>query len=110
MTAYETLPFNHDSVRHSLSESVKGDGDSNEIRLQSSTRKRAHKGTFNKLSPQQLDRYVHEFARRHNIRGPDTIGQIASISDGMKRKRLRYAQRIVDSILPSGACAQTYGR
>ena len=30
--------------------------------------KRAHAGTFHKLSPKHLDRYVQEFAGKHNIR------------------------------------------
>ena len=52
--------------------------------------KRAHKGTFHKLSPKHLDRYVQEFAGRHNIREQDTIDQLETISDGMNGKRLRY--------------------
>lgn len=30
--------------------------------------KRSHTGTFHKLSPRHLDRYVQEFAGRHNVR------------------------------------------
>ena len=32
--------------------------------------KRAHKGTFHKMSPKHLQRYVDEFAEKHNIRRP----------------------------------------
>ena len=35
--------------------------------------KRAHKGTFHKISPKHLDRYVTEFAGRHNQRPADTL-------------------------------------
>ena len=52
--------------------------------------KRAHKGTFHKLSPKHLDRYVQEFAGRHNVREMDTIDQMAKIAKGMDGKRLRY--------------------
>ena len=62
-------------------------------------------GTFHKLSPKHLDRYVQEFAGRHNIREQDTIKQIASISTGMDRKRLRYRELIADTGLDSGARA-----
>ena len=67
--------------------------------------KRAHKGTFHKLSPKHLDRYVQEFAGRHNIREQDTIDQLASIARGMKGKRLTYKALIKDNGLSSGARA-----
>ena len=67
--------------------------------------KRAHKGTFHKLSPKHLDRYVQEFAGRHNIREQDTEQQIASIGDGMTGKRLRYRQLIAANGLSSEARA-----
>ena len=56
--------------------------------------KRAHTGTFHKLSPKHLDRYVQEFAGRHNMREQDTAEQIASIRRGMESKRLRYTDLI----------------
>ena len=46
------------------------------------TLKRAHKGTFHKLSPKHLDRYLLEFSRKHNIRGKDTIDQMRSTVAG----------------------------
>ena len=104
-SAYETLPFDHDSVKHSLKEYIKGDVHTNGIESLWSMLKRAHKGTFHKLSPKHLDRYVQEFAGRHNIREQDTIDQLASIASGMKGKRLTYKQLIADNGLPSGARA-----
>ena len=56
--------------------------------------KRAHKGTFHKLSPKHLDRYVQEFAGRHNVREQDTIEQMATVADGMDGKRLTYERLI----------------
>ena len=50
---------------------------------------RAHKGTFHKMSPKHLDRYVQEFARQHNIRDMDTYDQMRSLVEGMDRKRLK---------------------
>ena len=104
-SAYESLPFNHASVKHSLSEYVKGDVHTNGIESLWSMLKRAHKGTFHKLSPKHLDRYVQEFAGRHNIRELDTVAQMGMVAQNMARKRLRYRQLIADNGLPSGARA-----
>ena len=89
-TAYESLPFNHATVKHSLSEYVKGDIHTNGIESLWSMLKRAHKGTFHKLSPKHLDRYVQEFAGKFNVREQDTIEQMVAVTNGMEGKRLRY--------------------
>ena len=93
--AYHALPFDHATVRHSLAEYVKGDIHTNGIESLWSMLKRAHKGTFHKLSPKHLDRYVQEFAGRHNIREQDTIEQMHSLAKGMTGKRLRYRDLVV---------------
>ena len=67
--------------------------------------KRAHKGTFHKFSPKHLDRYVQEFAGRHNLREQDTIDMMAAVAEGMKGERLRYQDLIADNGLDSGARA-----
>lgn len=65
--------------------------------------KRAHKGVYHKLSPKHLDRYVREFAGKHNIRDDDTLDQMASVVAGMVGKRLMYRDLIADNGLDSGA-------
>ena len=102
-SAYEGMPFNHKTVKHSLSEYVKGDVHTNGIESLWSMLKRAHKGTFHKLSPKHLDRYVQEFAGRHNLREKDTIEQMKSVTGGMNDKRLRYRDLIANNGLDSGA-------
>ena len=102
-TAYESLRFNHATVKHSLSEYVKGEVHTNGIESLWSMLKRAHKGTFHKLSPKHLDRYVQEFAGRHNVREQDTIEQMATVADGMDGKRLTYERLIRDNGLENGA-------
>lgn len=104
-TAYESLPFDHDTVKHSLQEYVKGDVHTNGIESLWSMLKRAHKGTFHKFSPKHLDRYVQEFAGRHNVREEDTEDQIGSLRSGMERRRLTYKALIRDNGLSSGARA-----
>ena len=103
--AYESLPFNHGVVKHSLSEYVKGDAHTNGIESLWSMLKRAHKGTFHKMSPKHLDRYVQEFAGRHNVREQDTADQMRSMRTGMDGKRLRYRTLIAANGLDSGARA-----
>ena len=103
--AYESLPFDHETVMHSLSEYVRGDVHTNGIESLWSMMKRAHKGTFHKLSPKHLDRYVQEFAARHNLRDEDTIDIMAAVASGMGGKRLRYGDLIADNGLESGARA-----
>ena len=102
-TVYESLRFNHDTVKHSLSEYVKGEIHTNGIESLWSMLKRAHMGTFHKLSPKHLDRYVQEFAGRHNVREQDTIEQMAAVTVGMEGKRLTYDRLIASNGLESGA-------
>ena len=103
--AYETLPFNHAAVKRLLGEYVRGEVHTNGIESLWSMLKRAHKGTFHKLSPKHLDRYVQEFAGRHNIRDQDTVDQLASIAKGMNGKRLTYKALVADNGPASGARA-----
>lgn len=65
--------------------------------------KRAHKGTFHKISPKHLQRYVTEFSGRHNVRDAGTSDQMSGVVAGMAGKRLRYRKLIADNGLSSGA-------
>ena len=51
---------------------------------------RAHKGVYHKLSAKHRQRYVSEFAGRHNIRELDTIQQMQHFVAGMVGRRLMY--------------------
>ena len=100
---YQSLPYFHDSVQHSIGEYVKdGDIHINGIESFWSMLKRAHKGTFHKLSPKHLDRYVQEFAARQNLRENDTRDQLAAVAQGMVGKRLTYEALIAPNGLDSG--------
>ncbi len=101
--AYGGLP-NRESVNHSAGEYVRDDGVStNGIESFWSMLKRGHVGTFHKLSPKHMDRYVQEFAARHNMRERDTIDMMGVVADGGVGKRLRYRELIADNGLSSGA-------
>ena len=74
--------YKHQFVRHSAGEYVADDVHVNGIESFWSMLKRAHKGTYHKMSRKHLDRYVSEFVGRHNIRELDTAAQMASIVAG----------------------------
>ena len=95
--------YGHEAVNHGVGEYVRGQAHTQGIESFWSMLKRAHKGTFHKISPKHLDRYVAEFAGRHNVREADTLDQMAAIAFGMSGKRLRYDDLTADNGLDSGA-------
>ncbi len=51
--------------------------------------KRGYYGTYHRMSPAHLQRYVNEFAGRHNQRPYDnTEVQMRMVVQGMERKRI----------------------
>ena len=67
------------------------------------TLERGHKGVFHKFSKKHLQRYVDEFAGRHNVRNRDTLDMMNGIVSGMVGKQLSYAELIAGNGLDSGA-------
>ena len=88
-SAYDSLE-NREAVKHSVAEYVRGQAHTNGVESFWSMLKRVHEGTFHKLSAKHLQRYVNEFAGRHNIREMDTIRQMEHIVAAMVGKRLMY--------------------
>ena len=103
--AYNPLDvfYDRESVNHSAGEYVRDQAHINGMESFWSMLKRAHKGVYHKLSAKHLQRYVREFAGRHNVRESDTIDQMAAVVAGMVGKRLCYADLIADNGLSSGA-------
>ena len=103
--AYNALDpwFDHEAVNHSAGEFVRGMAHTNGMESFWSMLKRAHNGTFHKISPKYLARYVQEFAGKHNLRDKDTLAQMAVVALGLAGKRLRYRELIADNGLSSGA-------
>lgn len=79
-SAYESLPFEHESVRHSTAECVRGKAHTNGIESFWAMLKRAHNGSFHKISHKHLHRYVTEFAGKHNVRDLHTLAQMAALA------------------------------
>ncbi len=100
--AYEGLP-NRSSVKHSAGRYVDGHIHTNGIESFWSMLKRAHKGTFHKLSPKHLQRYVNEFVMRNNIRGLDTLDQMRIVTARLADRFLPYQELIRPNGLSSEA-------
>ena len=91
-TAYQGLPFRHRTVKHSVGEFVNGMAHTNGIESFWALMKRGYHGTYHKMSVKHLNRYVGEFAVRHNIRENDTIDQMGFMANNMEHKRLKYKE------------------
>ena len=91
---YQGMPFEHETVKHSISEYVNGMAHTNGIESFWALLKRGYHGTFHHFSVKHLDRYVTEFAGRHNSRDADTIDMMGHMAKDMVGKRLRYRDLI----------------
>ena len=101
---YRGMPdFGHETVNHSVSEYLRGKVHTNGMESFWALLKRGHCGTFHKISPKHLQRYVNEFATRHNLREQDTVAMMKETVAMMEGKRLTYGELIADNGLSSGA-------
>ncbi len=91
--AYKGLP-NHQAVNHSAGHYVDGMAHTNGVESFWAQLKRGYHGTFHHFSAKHLQRYVNEFAGRHNARPLDTADQMAKMVRGATGKRLPYATLI----------------
>ena len=91
---YQGMPFEHETVKHSISEYVNGMAHTNGIESFWSMLKRGYHGTFHHISPKHLPRYVNEFATRHNLRDHDTQAMMGETVAKMVGKRLMYRDLI----------------
>lgn len=92
--SYIGLPFEHESVNHSVGEYVREQAHTNGVESFWAVLKRGYYGTYHRISPKHLERYVTEFAGRHNVRELDTIEQMALLAKGMVGKKLPYKDLI----------------
>jgi len=93
---YSNIPHAHETVKHSMGEYVRGMARTNDIESFWVLLKRAHGGTFHKMSPQHLHRHVTEFAGRYNIRSMDTADIMPHLVASKVGKRLTY-RKLIDA-------------
>ena len=93
----------HEAVKHTVGEYVRGMAHTNGMESFWSMLKRAHMGTFHRLSPKHLDRYVQEFAGKHNIRDSGTLAQMRDTVTRLIGRNLLYRSVIAYNGLSSGA-------
>ena len=95
--SYDGIPRNHEIVRHSVGEYVKDQASTNGMESFWSMLKRAHTGTFHKISPKHLNRYVQEFAGKHNMRNSGTLAQMRGTVARLIGRNLLYRDLISDN-------------
>ena len=93
--AYMGLQRPHETVKHSVAEYVRNQAHTNGMESFWALMKRGYQGTYHKMSPKHLDRYVNEFAGRHNDRNADTLDQMRLLARNMDGKRLRYQDLVM---------------
>ena len=92
--AYKGVEREHEAVKHSVGEYVRSMAHTNGMESFWSMLKRAHSGTFHKISPKHLQRYVSEFAGKHNIRESDTLAQMRDTVARLLGRNLLYQDLI----------------
>ena len=92
-SGYDGLP-NHETVRHSAKEYVRGCVHTQGIESLWAMVKRGYQGTYHHWSRKHTKRYLDEFTGRHNRRPLDTVVQLGAAVKCMEGKRLRYKDLI----------------
>ena len=94
--AYKGLArdYRHEAVNHTVNQYVRGRAHTNGMESFWSMLKRAHDGTFHKISPKHLQRYVSEFAGKHNIRDAGTLAQMRDTVARMVGRNLLYRELV----------------
>ena len=94
--AYKGLAadYRHEAVNHTVSEYVRGQAHTNGMESFWSMLKRAHDGTFHKISPKHLQRYVSEFAGKHNHRDAGTLAQMRDTVARLVGRSLLYRELV----------------
>ena len=104
LASYCGLP-KHAQVNHGVGQYVSEQAHVNGMESFWAMMKRGYYGTYHRMSPKDLDRYVDESTGRHNIRRADTVDQIISVARGKLGHRLHYRDLIAPNGRSTGARA-----
>ena len=86
--------FEHEAVKHSVGEYVRGMVHTNGMESFWSMLKRGYHGTFHYFSVKHMQRYVNEFASRQGLRERDAIDMMGAVVARMIERRLTYRRLI----------------
>ena len=92
--AYLGMPRKHRVIKHSVKQFVDGMAHTNGIESFGAGLKRGYVGVYHQISSKHLNRYVKEFAGRHNSRPFDTTHYMTAMAHAALGKRLRYKDLI----------------
>ena len=98
-TAYHGLP-NHETINTALESTSTVRPAPTALSPSGPCSSAATMGHSNPLSAKHLNRYVQEFAGRHNIRDLDTLEQMFVLARGFVGKRLKYADLVASVATP----------
>ena len=86
--------YRYESVNHSVGQWVNDMVHANGVESFWAMFKRTFHGTYHHMSKKYLNRYVEQFAGKHNLRELDTIDQMQVVIAGVIGKRLLYKDLI----------------
>jgi len=101
--AYQGIPNPHETVKHSVSQYVRGMAHTNGIESFWSMFERSYHGTFHKISPKHLQRYVSEAVGKHNIRDSGTLAQMRDTVARLVGERLLWRELVAPNGLSNAA-------
>ena len=84
----------HEAVKHSVSEYVTGMAHTNGVESFWAMLKGAYHGTYRQISKKHLNRYVEQFAGKHNMRSLDTIAQMQHVVAELAGRRVLYRELV----------------
>lgn len=91
-TAYHGLPFEHETVAHSLGEYVRGNVHTNGIENFWTLFKRAWKGTYTHMNDEHAHRYLAERVFSFNNRDLTDLERMQSVLSEVSGRRVTYAK------------------
>ena len=96
--AYNSLD-SHETVNHGDGEYVRGKVRINGAESFWASVRRGYNGTFHRIEPKHLHRYVNEFAGRLSDAAAGALERMGNVAQNMAGKRLTYRQLIAGKSL-----------